>query len=994
MLRRRPQANVLAIVVAILFILVTVVMALHQSQARAVRNVTQAEAELQFRQGFEFEVAKLLATEGPLPAWVKVSGESELVAENRVPTQYAKHIWEPDKLPNLDPAESKDHAAGHHTYKIVPDTNDATLKVFGQRHKWLVTYDSAAYAAYAPEGKITLSEIVGWANPTFDDKRKSTEAYSGVQAVVACKSDLEIEKMRYGQAYSLDGPITLGSDSEGAYGFQGSFPARTFDTDLGTKLDTLKSSFQSAARSGNKTSSISGGVLSTVGTMFELLFTGGSAKEPGLSLEQAWQVPFPMIPGFSNTVPGIFYEFWLHMPYVPDTKSFSGDNGASEEQTKKIKELNDKIEKLNDEIDGTLISRGKPSLGKDKDGNPVVSTSASRKSDGLKHKVRRATGDKKKQLQKKLREKRAERTRHYNKIKDIRDDLKKRSKENEKKVKESTRNGSPDEPSTRRDDKDIDGKRGIIGWAYGKIFENLLGVLWDIISGDFENIANRFSNTVRVVHFGRKDNEPEFGFENGGWQLTATFTVPPGRTFMFDGNMEITGDLWLQKGTAMYVGGDLELVNPNDGSLNPLKPSGKLVIEEGATLVVDGDLTCAGQTQYGSLWVSSPPGRLAPITSAILVKGKADFPNGSYSATNLEDAVRWLVDKGDASALKDVPDVVATITNKVAPNLSKVIGPFHIRKPFFASYASTFQLTMVPTPIGQIPVPTVIPLPRKNILVPIFRAFSYVYTPAMNFSLGENLYTHADWWGFGDGVVPVVVKIDPERMLRGLSGVNLGGLSLDSIDWEDYLQDVQNKVLEGAMKFVIETVAKAVIKEVINAAIPGGGLATIVLDQVFDAINLKDDTLKQLQKTVLDATLGPITSELERWVDGIRTQVEDGIADGYLRAITGPLIYADTITAGDGNTRLFAGLLVARNNISIDTRTFVGSLTSLKGNITAQRVYYNQHFTYASLYKPKATKTNFVERGLQFEYGSDFKSTTALDFNTGIRRVSTEAWSQ
>lgn len=959
---RGNRGNILAIVVAILFILTTLVMALHQSQARAVRNVTQAEAELQFRQGYEFEVANLLAQPGTLPPWVKVDGKSELLGEHRVHDQYAKDLWDADKLPNLDPAKSPDYAPGHNTYKITPTTSDSALKVFAQRHKWLVTHDSGGYAAYAPEGKVTLTRAVGWANPTFDDNRNSNEAYSGVQAVVACKSDLEVQEMNYGAAYSLDGPITLGKDSQGAYGFQGSFPLRAFDNGLQNKLDAATSSLRSSARSGDKTAQISGGVLQTVGSMFSMLF--GGSGEPSLSLEQSMEVPFPMIPGFSNTVPGIFYEFWLHMPYPPDFASFDGSTTSGEDNGKKIKDINDKIKVLDREI--KALDRRIRSL---------------------------PDGTEKNNLKARRRTKKNKRTDLYNTAKKLKKDMEEESKKNEEEVRNKAGSEPPDEPVTRNDDKDINAKTGPVGWAYSKIFSNFFGLLLDLITGQTEEISKRFANTVRVVHFGRKDNEPDFRFDDG-WYMKATFTVPPGRSFAYQDKMEIEGDLWLQKGSVMHVAGDLVLSNPNSGSLNPLKPSGKLIIEEGSTLIVDGDLTCAGQSQYGSLWVASPPGRLAPITTAILVKGKADFPNGSYSATNLEDAVSWLVEKGNAGSLNGVKDVVSTITNQAAPNLAKIVGPFHIRKPFFASYAATFQLTMVPTPVGQIPVPTVIPLPKKNVLVPIFRAFSYVYTPSMNFSLGENLYTHADWWGFGDGVAPVIVKIDPERMLRGVGGVNLGGLNLGGIDWEDHLEEMSTKVLEGAMKFVVETVAKQVVKEVISAAIPGGNFATMALDTALDQLDLKGDALDDLKKTVLDATLGPVVGELERWMDGIRTQVEDGIADGYLREVTGPLVYADTIVAGNGNTRLMAGMLVSVNNIDIDTRTFVGSLTSLKGNITAQRVYYNPSFTRASLYKPKASKSNWIERGLQFGYGKEFRGTTAVDINTGVRKVATEAWNQ
>ena len=132
-------------------------------------------------------------------------------------------------------------------------------------------------------------------------------------------------------------------------------------------------------------------------------------------------------------------------------------------------------------------------------------------------------------------------------------------------------------------------------------------------------------------------------------------------------------------------------------------------------------------------------------------------------------------------------DILNALFQDVAPNLAKVAGPFHTRKPFFASYAATFQLTMVPTPVGTIPVPSPIPLPRKNVLVPIFRGFTYAYAPALNASIGENLYTHADWWGFGQGTVPVLPKIDPMRMVKGLTDVNLSGpdspISSGKIRW-------------------------------------------------------------------------------------------------------------------------------------------------------------------------------------------------------------------
>ena len=945
----------LAIVVAILFILVVLVMALHTSQSRAVRNVTQAEAELQFRQGFEFAAADELASSEPLPDWLKVRGDTDTLESSTLPFDYSKTLF--DKLPSLNPKD-REYPPGFETSKVSPQTNDAALQVFQSKYQWLVAQKSAGYALYAPQGTITVAKVAGWANPTLEDEQEAADAYSGVPALLACRSDLEVEELVYGRAYSEEGPISLGG--EGALGFQGRPPLRAYQEKLRQDLDALKSEMAAATSSGNKTSQIEGDGLQTAGAMVSLIF--GGEDTPSLSLQQAMQVPFPMIPGFSNTVPGVFYEFWFHMPYPPDFADFDSPAGNPEEDAKEAQRLKEAIDKVKDEIAelNRKISR--------------ASTEAERE------RLRAEKEDKEAELRDLERE-----------AKDLQDKLEDSAEENKEKVGNKVGSEPPDEPVTRREDKDIP-KTGIKGWAYAKIFENFFGLIMDTLGGDFENIAERFVNFVRVVHFGGKDYEPEFRFDDGFF-AKATLNVPPGRTFRYDGNCELEGDLWLQKGSVMYVGGDLRLSDPSGGSLNPFKPSGRLVMEEGTTLVVDGDLTLEGQSLFGSLWVCSQPGDIRPVNTAILVDGAFTMPHGSFTATNLEGAAQWLVSL--EGGLDGLQDVLTALFQDVAPNLSKIAGPFHTRQPFFASYAATFQLTMVPTPVGTIPVPSPIPLPRKNVLVPIFRGFTYVYTPAMNVALGENLYTHADWWGFGEGAVPVMPKVDPIRMARAMTGVNLGGLDLENIDWEGQMETLMGKVIEGAMKFVVEQIIKAVMAELAKAAVPGGGLIGFALDEILNAIDLKSDFLSDIQKAVVDATLGPIIGELERWVDDLRDQVEDGLSEGYLREVNGPLIYANTISVGeDSNPRLMVGMLVAKSDITIASRTFVGSMICLEGNIEAEDVLFAPYFTQASLYKPKATDSNWLLRAADWNYGKRADSQSATGVQTGVNMVWTEGWSR
>lgn len=944
----------LAIVVSILFILVVLVLALHISQSKAVRNVTQAEAELQFRQGFEFAVADLLADPVEPPEWVKVKGSPEVVNESNLSRDYSSTLF--TELPSLDPKD-QEFPPGFQTTRIEPDTNDQALNVFQGKFQWLVSQQSGGYAAYAPNGKITLESAVGWANPTLDDEREAADAYSGVPVLVACKSDLQIDDLVYGRAYSEEGDITL--EGEGGIGFRGRPPLRAYETKLIEDLDSLKSEMAGTTSSGNKTAQIEGDALQSAGAMVSLIFDNGDP--PSLSLQQAMQVPFPMIPGFSATVPGVLYEFWFHMPYPPDFASFEGSE-VSEADGQEAARLKEKIDEVKAEIAE------------------------------LNRKIAQASNEAEKERLIEQREaKEAELRELEREAKKLQDKLEEQAEENKDKVGNKVSDEPPEEPVTRREDKDIP-KTGIKGWAYAKIFSNFFGLLMDTLSGNFDEIAERFVNFVRIVHFGGKDYEPEFRFDDGFF-AKATVNVPPGRTFRFDGNCEFEGDLWLQKGSVMYVGGDLTLSDPSDGSLNPFKPSGRLVMEEGTTLVVDGDLTLEGQSLFGSLWVCSQAGKVHPISTAILVDGAVTIPHGSFTATSLEDAAEWIVTK--EQGLDGVQDVLNALFQDVAPNLSKIAGPFHTRQPFFASYAATFQLTMVPTPVGTIPVPTPIPLPKPNALIPIFRGFTYVYTPAMNAALGENLYTHADWWGFGEGTVPVLPKIDPVRMVQGVTDVNLGGINLGDIDWEEQLKSLMDDVIEGAMDFVVQKVIETIMAELAKAALPGGSLIGDAFRLIVGELDTKDDFLEQLQESVMDATLGPIINELERWVDDLRDQVEDGLSEGYLREVNGPLIYADTISVGEeSNPRLMVGMLVAKSNITIATRTFVGSMLCLNGDISAQEVLYTPYFTRASLYKPKATEENWLLRAADFNYGKNADSQTATGIDTGVRMVRTEGWNR
>ena len=515
-------------------------------------------------------------------------------------------------------------------------------------------------------------------------------------------------------------------------------------------------------------------------------------------------------------------------------------------------------------------------------------------------------------------------------------------------------------------------------------------LLVSAVTGDLEGLAESVAPSVRLVHFGGQENVPDFKFDNGFF-AKATWTVPRGRSFKYQGRMEIEGDLWLQKGSVMHVTEDLVMKNEDGASANPLKSCGKIVMEEGATLIVGGNLTCAGDPRFGSIWTCSPPTQVAPITSAIFVQGSATIPYGSFSATNLEDVA------GAIEGMDTVADGLEVLFTDIGPNLSKIVGPFHTRAPYFASYATTFQLTIIQTPIGPIPIPTPIMLPKKNMLVPLFRALTMVYAGTLNVALGENLYTHADWWGFGEGVVPAMIKLNPAGPLKGTIDIDLD-IKFD-IDWDEYVTKLAETVLKDTAEFAIKQVGKKLVSQIMAAVAPAGGsIISSLLDEVFDAVAGEEKTFDDFRDEVLAAALGPVTDKLKGIARDLERQVTAGLKDAYMHEVGGPLIYAQSISVGEDGEEplLMAGMLVAEENIDIKALSFVGSLTSFTGNVTARDVYFTPAFTRASLYKPKAAGAvpNAFARVVEVGYGNHFDSGEAVDIETGVWQVTTEGWSR
>lgn len=963
------RGNILAMAMAFMFVLVTIVIAMHTTQARALRTVTQAEAELQFRQSAEFAVAKLVDNPSTPAGSLRVAAEEELVGDFAIPEAYSAKLW--TGLPDWHPQPDQKYAPGHLTCKLVPDTSDEALKVFAEKHIWAVAHKSGGYAAYAPKGAIKLEQAMGWANPGLAEKREPPEAYSGVAPILASYGSLEVAKMPYGNAYSVRGPITLGpDDSELSLGFTGPLPLRPYEEHLKKTLQSARSDLRAAAWSGDKTRHIKGNVLGGVDSVLKMMASGDSGKLDS-SLQQSMSFPFPTIAGFSQGVPGMFYEFWFHVPFPPDVSGgFGRTTREGADRATKLKEFSTALGALE-----AALKDLKGQLGFLMHGI---------------HRHRFGRVAQQREVSRKIAAKQAEIDAMKADWVDAVDEITVEGAAWTTGLAAQIY-GQPAVPITRSEDRTIP-DTGQKGWSYARLLGDMADLLDRCMKMDTVGIAEKLKADVRLVHFGGEDYEPDFRFDDG-FHAKSTWTVPRGRTFKFGGNMTIVGDLWLQKGSLMQVSGSLTLQNPDTADSGPLQPSGKLVMEEGSALIVDGDFRAAGDPRFGSLWVCSPLGKLAPISTAIMADGNVSLPYGSFSATTLEDVARSVKEQ-TATA-----DTLEAFLGQVAPNLSKVAGAFHARQPYFASYASTFQLTVLPATAFNPPlsVPAPVPMPTGNLMVLFFRAMTAAYEPVINGALGENTYTHADWWAFGEGVVPATLKPDPVALAPLLSTLSLGGNL--NLDWDDYLEDLLDTALEEPGKFAFAKVAHEILNNVTKGIAFGDGAGSIVAE-----LNSRQSAFKSLQKRVTEAAVGPVRN-LDRSKPKLESATTEALKGRYLSEVVGALIYADSITVGSGTEfpLMMAGMLVANGDIRVHAQSFVGSLTSFEGNISARKLYFCPLFTQASLYLPKGTGgrrggneifTSVAHLVGQKEYGRELDSGMATDITTDVWRVTTEGWNR
>lgn len=964
------RGSALAGAIVVIFMLLAVVMALHHYQGLARQTYMAAEADLRFREGTNFAVQKQLFPSSTAPSLAVTAGVTNVTPGNvtSISTEAAKNIF--DRATGLPDLRALENSPAHTYLKLTPTTSDTGLKVFGSRTYSAVLTQVPGFAVFAPKGSVNVTSLRGWSNPTFQDPRSTLEAYSGVPAVVAAAQDAKVEDCTYGEAYAVNGTAKITSGRGVAYKVK-EFPVRPYTDALLANIQTARTKLMTAAATGDKTSSL---VSDSVGpaAVLDLIFGGGEGLEQFLSLRNANHFWLPIIPAFLSNPPYLF-EFSFSVPFPPDTADYS-ENPSAKAAKEDLEKEQDKYGKQAAIV--AQKSEAVKAAQKEYDENPsdvnLANLNAAKSDLATEEGV-------------------------LNNIKDKIEDLGKTLAD----FSSGGGNAIPSKvPPTRAEDPS--GSDGQDGFCFSFMGELLATALKSIFTLDLDSFVNSFSNDdVKLVHFGSKNRAFGFQLDPGNLVLDATTTVPRGRTLKLrsSGTITIRGDLWLQRGSTFVAEcTKLKLEDPPGGDSSSFyTPCGRIFLEEGATLVCTGEVEAPGSPESGSVIVGGVPGKIHPITTAIIADGSVKLPNGVYAASAIDDLVEGI--SGGNSALTSLNNqLLRPLLSSIGPNAAKALGPFWARKPYFAKYCSTLWIIFPPVIFGApapVPVPVApVPLPRKNMLNPIAHALAYVYSTTLNMSLGENFYTHSDWWIFGEGVVPMIPQCDPVTVASSIA--NFPSTALDALDPATILTNLVKDAAEQMIKKILAKVIQKIATEVATAAIPYGGWAIMLanLAGVDDIINdglganenVGDSLISELGDTVKQAGSNTL--------DGLKSKFTTLVHDKFLREYNGVLVSSgQTLEVGGKNA---TGMFIARQNLSVTSEQCVGTLISTEGSVNCRSLLFYPYFNRASLYVPKPTADGWAARAGEFGYDSACASGQATDVGPPAipQRLAAQGWAK
>lgn len=464
-------------------------------------------------------------------------------------------------------------------------------------------------------------------------------------------------------------------------------------------------------------------------------------------------------------------------------------------------------------------------------------------------------------------------------------------------------------------------------------------------------------------------------------------------------NWEFRGDLWLRRGSLMVIQGDLRVTSPAawDGwEFKPPenldeRPTGRVVLEEGATLIVNGSAEIEGTPENGSIMVAAPYGGAPMLSSSVLVKNDLKLRYGVHSGVLIADLVGILGKQGPA--LAKIQGTIKALTSRFAPHLSKLplIGPFNFRKCWYADFATTLVFIPELVEVGlQGPWP--IPLPNKNCLKTPFKAVSIGYAVNLSLWLGEHLLTQSKMlWPWGKGVVPVFTKIDAQEL-----ATQLNELPMDEIQAEGFNEGLEALVKEILPELVIDfatEILKEAVLEALNPINDGCGKSSEKEPKGFKKLVKKaTETIALIGKLKKVWGLYSKTrSKINQYVKAYVMRKFRATFRGQLplKEVGGAFLFAGgslEVGGTDGNTPLAAGFFVAGHKLTVNANVMVGTLMSIGGDIKARKLYAFPYFSKVSIYTPRWLESFFLEAwqcpipvgpGKQFNIGRPVYHTTA-----------------
>lgn len=934
---RRPRAYLLLTALALLFVLLVLALSLFHSGSVTGGLVAVSHRRLVEDSLLESSLARLgLLMEGRTPpgprdlsldapfqvggdryrarvTWKEGSGSVRLPQPAGCATG-ATVLPEPGKpgLPRVgyDPRLLKT-AAG--SVPVAPG-HAAVAFDFSDSDRYVAVYSNAfPFAAYAPRGSIRVGKVGSFANPTFRETEPAL--YTGVPVWMAARGEVTASRFPHGRAWSQAGPLNVPG---GALALRETLPEDARAARL--SRDALGAFTALSAGALDKTPALVGHVLTPQG-LWRLLTGQGSVGDL-LTMQQAIMVPFVPIPGISK-VPPVFV-LHLHHPWPPDFSRPDAEPGLRarlaalskelEEVFQERQKLRKEVQDLRDEL-ARLDPKDprRPQVEKDLKAKEKVAEEAYRRWNDLNTEVQA--------LARQLREGTWEQGRVVA--------------------------GVPP------DDAVQESKYRTLGWSYFYVVEAAVELLVRLVeTGDLQVVFEVLATPTRLVHLGGEN--PEFFFPDGQPRRAdtrevrrpsdiplgtlgtkGTLTVPQGRTLKLAHDLHVRGDLWLQRGSSFHVQGKLDI------------PRGRILLEEGASLLVEGDLRCSGGTPVtGSVTVAAPYDEVHPLTSAILCKGNILLGKGVGQGVTMTDLVGYA--RAENPALAPAHDFLRAY-DWLAPQIAKVLGPFEPRTCWFADYATT----VVFVPIKGVPIPVPLPLPQANCLKGLFDLLSPFYALQLNARLGPNLYPQSLLWLYGRGVVPIFPRSDP-KVAVGKLGALVGSIP-------ELSAQVVLALLPEFLKEAVGEVAKAVLFKALVLGV--NSILSNVLP--FNPVPCSPfDSAKQPRalRQIVDTVLGTVGAKLLESFLAVVIVTRDSLVgeigkdpSALAREAPGLFVYADKslyLGAAKGDSPVAAGLFVARGDLVCRAERTFGALVSLEGSIQAEDLYYYPYFTWSSLYNP------------------------------------------